>query len=96
MLVSLLFHRNWYQLLAWNVVVLALLFANTFPVSRVAGEHVVSLLTYTCQLWCPSLLLKTFPRLCACAALGKITNQLSGVGPLSKRRRPGLFSREGE
>jgi hypothetical protein len=37
-LVSVLFHRDWYQLLARSVVVLVPLLASIFPVSGVVGR----------------------------------------------------------
>lgn len=76
-LVSVLFHRNWYQLLARSVVVLVPCLPTPFQWAGWWEEPVVSLLTYTYQLWCLSLLLKKFPRLHARVTPRKLTNQPS-------------------
>lgn len=72
-MISLLFHRNWYPWLACNVVGLVLLLLpNTLPEEQGSGKgSAVSLLTCGHQLWDLILLLKNLPRLGTFVSLQK-------------------------
>lgn len=96
MLVSLVFHRNWFQPLACNVVALVPLFANTFAVSGVVGRACGQLADLHRSVVVLSTLAHNFSQALCVRHIWKNNKPALRVCPLSEKQRHGLFSREEE